>query len=115
MQSLMFTQEVPTPLIEEKNKFLEFLDKCFIPEIDLKTHSETFEPIKLPKEKFEIHKINPKNIRTNCRNKPFKANYAERSDVIYKTLLRSLRRYLWEELKVRDHLIFYLCFYTNIF
>ncbi|CAI2378615.1 unnamed protein product [Moneuplotes crassus] len=36
-------------------------------------------------------------LKTNSRDKPFKAQFADRRDVIYKTLIRSVRRFLWDD------------------
>lgn len=37
------------------------------------------------------------DLKSNSRDKPFKAQYADRRDVVYKTLLRSVRRFLWDD------------------
>lgn len=42
-------------------------------------------------------------VKTNSRVKPFVAQFADRRDVVYKNLIRSLRRYLWEQFEAENH------------
>ena len=41
--------------------------------------------------------ISPKKVSSNSKNKQVKAAYAERRDVIYKSLLRNVKRFLWKK------------------
>lgn len=100
---------------EGSNNFLEYLDSHFVPEIDLKDDpKQEIKNAKIslamdsePKEKGKLgSNVSTKdsfiessevNLKYKGQKNSFsKGTYAERVDVVYKTLLRSIRRYLWE-------------------
>jgi hypothetical protein len=76
---------------ETPQDFIEYLDNYFKPEIDL-SEKKLFEtaPIETKASKINIFYRGQKNNFVKGKN-------AERKDVIHKTLLRGIRRFLWEK------------------
>ena len=91
----------------DPEEFINFLDNHFIPEIKLEeesqvpsiTFSDKNEDIELDSSiKGSISGDNRNKVKicyTGNKNRYKKGTFAERIDVVYKTLLRSTRRYVW--------------------
>lgn len=101
----------------DTSNFLQYLDSHFVPEIDLKEdtkktqmsiEADTEAKAKNPfschhstkDSSCETQEVNLKY--KGQKNSYTKGTFAERVDVLYKTLIRSIRRYLWD-LFCQDH------------
>jgi len=78
------------------DEFINYLNNEFVPEIDLSEDNTNDFRFKKALSKDNWNVFHPKNITADDKNKPFKAQYAERRDLVYKTFLRNIRRYLWD-------------------
>ena len=81
---------------DHPDNFLEFLNKHFKPEINLTPNIEDIKSLQNNLKEPTYSDNNEINLNyKGHKNMWEKGKNAERRDVVYKTFIRSVRRYLW--------------------
>ena len=100
-EDLIFNRQISNTGIQivSNEDFIEYLDNHFVPEIDLSTHNKAHS-VEITRKVLDTIEAPEVNLSyRGQKNNIEKGKFAERNDVILKTLLRTTRRFLWQIFK----------------
>ena len=103
-EDLIFNRQISNTGIRivSNEDFIDYLNNHFVPEIDLGIHNKAHS-VEITRKTLDTIEAPEVNLSyRGQKNNIEKGKFAERNDVILKTLMRTIRRFFWEIFKAEN-------------